>query len=200
MAIGVEFHGDWISFFAGSHLGVFFYPDRLTEKYQMHAQIKTIYIGIDCAIYIEHTMTNSQICNLNAEICLIYLNLSELTIKFRIFGDFQTTFWPITLRLPLWKGVIGLIRGSGKNCRKKHFFLKLMLYQWLRYNTELFSLKIFIEDKFLLQEMSIENKTIILKENGPNFLKKLEKLNTMREGKVKTKRPLQVWHCWVCSK
>lgn len=143
MAIGVEFHGDWISFFAGSHLGVFFYPNRLTEKYQMHAQIKTIYIGIDCAIYIEHTMTNSQICNLNAEICLIYLNLSELTIKFRIFGDFQTTFWPITLRLPLWKGVIGLIRGSGKNCRKKHFFLKLMLYQWLRYNTELFSLKIF---------------------------------------------------------
>lgn len=143
MAIGVEFHGDWISFFAGSHLGVFFYPDRLTEKYQMHAQIKTIYIGIDCAIYIEHTMTNSQICNLNAEICLIYLNLSELTIKFRIFGDFQTTFWPITIRLPLWKGVIGLIRGSGKNCRKKHFFLKLMLYQWLRYNTELFSLKIF---------------------------------------------------------
>lgn len=169
MAIGVEFHGDWISFFAGSHLGVFFYPDRLTEKYQMHAQIKTIYIGIDCAIYIEHTMTNSQICNLNAEICLIYLNLSELTIKFRIFGDFQTTFWPITLRLPLWKGVIGLIRGSGKNCRKKHFFLKMMLYQWLRYNTELYSLKIFIEDKFLLQEMSIENKTIILKENGPNF-------------------------------
>lgn len=143
MAIGVEFHGDWISFFAGSHLGVFFYPNRLTEKYQMHAQIKTIYIGIDCAIYIEHTMTNSQICNLNAEIYLIYLNLSELTIKFRIFGDFQTTFWPITLRLPLWKGVIGLIRGSGKNCRKKHFFLKLMLYQWLRYNTELFSLKIF---------------------------------------------------------
>lgn len=140
MAIGVEFHGDWISFFAGSHLDVFFYPDRLTEKYQMHAQIKTIYIGIDCAIYIEHTMTNSQICNLNAEICLIYLNLSELTIKFRIFGDFQTTFWPITLRLPLWKGVIGLIRGSGKNCWKKHFFLKLMLYQWLRYNTELFSL------------------------------------------------------------
>lgn len=101
MAIGVEFHGDWISFFACSHLGVFFYPDRLTEKYQMHAQIKTIYIGIDCAIYIEHTMTNSQICNLNAEICLIYLNLSELTIKFRIFGDFQTTFWPITIRLPL---------------------------------------------------------------------------------------------------
>lgn len=44
-----------------------------------------------------------------------------------------------------------------------------MLYQWLWYNTELFSLKIFIEDKFLLQEMSIENKTIILKENGPNF-------------------------------
>lgn len=39
--------------------------------------------------------------------------------------------------------------------------------------------------------MSIENK-IILKENGPNFLKKLEKLNTMREGKVKTKRPLLV--------
>lgn len=37
--------------FAGSHLGVFFYPDRLTEKYQMHAQIKTIYIAIDCAIY-----------------------------------------------------------------------------------------------------------------------------------------------------
>lgn len=122
MAIGVEFHGDWISFFAGSHLGVFFYPDRLTEKYQMHAQIKTIYIGIDCAIYIEHTMTNYQICNLNAEICLIYLNLSELTIKFRIFGDFQTTFWPITLRLPLWKGVIGLIRGSGKNCRRNTSF------------------------------------------------------------------------------
>lgn len=61
-------------------------------------------------------MTNSQTCNLNAEICLIYLNLSELTIKFRIFWDFQTTFWPITLRLPLWKGVIGLIRRSGKNC------------------------------------------------------------------------------------
>lgn len=57
-----------------------------------------------------------------------------------------------------------------------------MLYQWLRYNSELFSLKIFIEDKFLLQEMSIENKTIILKENGPNFLKKLKKLNTRREG------------------
>lgn len=40
----------------------------------------------------------------------------------------------------------------------------------IRYNTkQLFSLKIFIEDKFLLQEMSIENKTIILKKNGPNF-------------------------------
>lgn len=63
-----------------------------------------------------------------------------------------------------------------------------MLYQWLRYNTELFSLKIFIEDKFLLQEMSIENKTIILKENGPNFLKKLKKTQhkAWRKGQNKT--------------
>lgn len=35
--------------------------------------------------------------------------------------------------------------------------------------------------------MLIENKIIILKENGLNFLKKLKKLNIRCEGKVKIK-------------
>lgn len=38
--------------------------------------------------------------------------------------------------------------------------------------------------------MLIENKIIILKENGLNFLKKLDKFNIRREGKVKIKRLL----------